>query len=311
VPRAVVAVAAVALWAMAATAQQPRRVERSAADVAIALGRLADAESELYSASRRAPREPSARGALGSYLAARGKLKVGAVLLEEARQFGGDQRTIDDRLAHIYRWLGEWNAVAALSSPSGDDEREVARWLAAHPGTVVGPDSSVTPIAPNEMAGLGRITIGVGSEAIPVDVDASVEGLVLPPTVGVLAALQTFAAPGGGTAGVAFAVTIGGFTITNVPAKLSPEGRARIGLDVLARLTPTFDPPARRLTLRSRPPERLRGVEMPVLLTFPGVRIVARDGQPPVAIETAAGRAALRGARWTFDLSLGALIVER
>jgi hypothetical protein len=286
-------------------------VESSAADLAIALGRLADAESELYAASRRAPREPSARGALGNYLAARGQLKVGAVLLEEARQFGGDPRTIDARLIHIYRWLGEWNEVAALSSPAADGDREMARWLAARPGAITGPDSSVTPLSPNEIAGLGRITIGVGGETMPADVDPSIEGLVLPATVGVLAALQSFAAPGGGTAGVVFALTLGGYTLTNVPARLSPDGRARIGFDVLARLSPTFDPAARRLTLRTRPPEKPRGVEMPVLLTFPGVRIVAREGQAPVALETAAGRAALRGARWTFDLRHGALIVDR
>jgi hypothetical protein len=305
------AIAAVALVATAAHAQLPRRVEPSAADLAIALGRLADAEAELYAASRRAPREPSARGALGSFLASRGQLKVGAVLLEEARQFGGDPLTIDARLAHIYRWRGEWNEVAALSSPAADGEREMARWLAAHPGTISGPDSAVTPLEPNELAGIGRIVVGVGGTTLPVDVDPSIEGLMLPSTVGVLAALRTFATPEGGTTGVVFEMTLGGYSLTNVPVRLSPDERARIGFDVLARLTPTFDQAGRRLTLRLRPPERPRGEEVAILLTFPGVRLVVRDGQAPVALEAAAGRAALRGARWTFDLRHGALIVDR
>ena len=63
---------------------QQLRVDVSAAEVAISQGRLDDAERELYAASRRAPREPSARGALGTLLAARGHFRIGAVLLEEA-----------------------------------------------------------------------------------------------------------------------------------------------------------------------------------------------------------------------------------
>ncbi|HEY4659712.1 MAG TPA: hypothetical protein VIH11_09400, partial [Gemmatimonadaceae bacterium] len=57
--------------------------------------------------------------------------------------------------------------------------------------------------------------------------------------------------------------------------------------------------------------EPARGEALAILLGFPGVRLVARPGQSPVALESAAGRAALRGARWTFDLRRGAVVVER
>ena len=309
--RQVVAVLATAMIAPTAGAQSSRPVELSVADNSIRLGRLADAESELYAASRRAPREPAARGALGNFLAARGQLKVGAVLLEEARQFGGDRRTIEDRLAHVYRWLGEWSPIASLSRPVADGEREMARWLARRPGSIDGPDSSVVALAPNERAGLGQVTIGVGDETMLADIDPSIEGVELPPTAGVMTAMQAFAAAGGSTPGVLYLVTIGGYRLSNVPVRLSADGHSRIGFDVLAPLRPTFDLAARRLTMRLRRAENVRGVEIPVLLTFPGVLIVVGDGQPPAALESAAGRAALHGVRWTFDLRRGAVIVER
>jgi hypothetical protein len=95
--------------------------------------------------------------------------------------------------------------------------------------------------------------------------------------------------------------------LANVHARLSPGARAAIGLDVLAGLVPTFDASAHMLTLRSHATV-VPGDAIPFLLGFPGVRIVARTGQPPMAIESAAGRAALRGARWTFDLRRGAIV---
>ena len=60
------------------------------ADTLLIAGRIFAAESLYYIAVRRAPRDPVARLALGRYLAQRGALKVGAVLMEEARYFGGD-----------------------------------------------------------------------------------------------------------------------------------------------------------------------------------------------------------------------------
>jgi hypothetical protein len=105
-------------------------------------------------------------------------------------------------------------------------------------------------------------------------------------------------------------VSIGALRLTSVPATLSPGARPTVGLDVLAALTPTFDPAARQLTLRRRVTPQ-SGESLPILLSFPGVKFVSRAGQPPVAVESAAGRAALRGARWTLDVRHGAIVTQR
>ena len=77
-----------ALAAGALPARAQRYVTR--ADSLLRQGRVFAAEELYYTAVRKAPRDPVARLALGRYLAARGALRPGAVLMEEARFFGGD-----------------------------------------------------------------------------------------------------------------------------------------------------------------------------------------------------------------------------
>jgi hypothetical protein len=289
-------------------AQRVPQPVTSAADVAISQGRLDDAEQLLFAASSRATHEPSARGALGSYLASRGKLRIGTVLLEEARQFGGDAQEIEARLARIYPWLGDWSSVAGLKhyAPSGP-EHDRARWLAGHAMTVSGPDSLVVPTEPNDLYGLGRIVLLFHGAPMQVDIDPNVEGLVLPSWPIVTGASEQFGMRDSATVAVVREFSIGTLHFSNVRAKLAPDAHPAIGLDVLAALEPTFDLAARRLTLR-RKPVAVAGDTVPVLLGFPGVKIVARSGSPPVPIESAGGRAALRGGRWTFDLKRGAIV---
>ncbi|MFI5245364.1 MAG: hypothetical protein ACHQQR_09090, partial [Gemmatimonadales bacterium] len=105
-------------------------------------------------------------------------------------------------------------------------------------------------------------------------------------------------------------IAIGAMRFSNVPARLYPAAHATIGLDVLAALTPTFDASAHRLMLRQQAAPA-SGDPLPILLSFPGVRLIARAGQAPVAIESAAGRATLRGASWTFDVRRGAIVAAR
>src|SRR5690242_539028 len=76
------------------------------ADSLFASARVSAAESLYYAASSARPRDAVARAALGRYLASRGALRIGAVLLEEARQFGGDTASIARSLAPIYASLG-------------------------------------------------------------------------------------------------------------------------------------------------------------------------------------------------------------
>ncbi|HEV8409501.1 MAG TPA: hypothetical protein VGQ30_03265 [Gemmatimonadaceae bacterium] len=280
----------------------------SAADVAIATGRLEDAEQLLFAASSRATHEPSARGALGMYLASRGRLRIGTVLLEEARQFGGDPQEIDARLARIYPWLGDWAALAALKHYAiSGPEHDRARWLAAHATTVGGADSVVATIEPNDVYGLGRIVLLFQGAPMPVDIDPSVDGLVLPSSPVVTGASEQFGMRDSSTVAVVREFAIGTLRFSNVRARLAPAARPAIGLDVLAILEPTFDIGAHRLTLR-RKNVAIAGDSMAVLLGFPGVRVVPRAGSAPVALESAAGRAALRGVPWTFDFKRGAIV---
>jgi hypothetical protein len=304
-------ICAVALSEQPLAAQGVREPAQSAADVAIAQGRLDAAETALFGAASRAPHEPSARGALGNYLASRGRLRVGAVLLEEARKFGGDSSIIDARLARIYAWLGDWAAVAALRrAPISSVEHDRVRWLASHAPAHSGPDSVVVALEPNELAGFGRIALSVGHATFQADIDPNIDGLVLPSTVDVNGESQLFGMHDSAVVAAVRAVEIGALHFTNVRARLAPAARPAIGFDVLAALTPTFDPRSRTLTLRTRAAS-VAGEPLPFLLAFPGVKIVSRTGEPPVGIETAAGRAALRGGRWTFDMKRGAIVVER
>jgi hypothetical protein len=291
-------------------AQDVRPVVPSESEAAIADGRLADAESILFKASSADPHDPAARGALGLFMASRGRLKVGAVLLEEARQFGGDAAAIDARLARIFGWLGSWPDFAALKHyAAAGPEHDRALWLTAHPTGRDGADTATVALEPNEIAGLGRVVLVIGSDSVTADIDPAVDGLVLPSSADVTAESRQFGMHDSASVAVVYAVGIGAMRLTNVPARLVPAARPTIGLDLLAALMPTFDAAAHALLLRAQPAPQ-PGELFPFVLGFPGVRFVARAGQPLVAMESAAGRAALRGSRWTFDLRRGAIVVS-
>ena len=93
--RAKTCVALVALTSLA-TLAAPAQAQWGVwgADSLLAAGRVTAAESLYYAASSASPRDPGPRAALGRYLAARGALRIGAVLLEEARVFGGDTASL-------------------------------------------------------------------------------------------------------------------------------------------------------------------------------------------------------------------------
>ena len=242
------------------------------------------------------------------FLASRGKFRIGTVLLEEARQFGGDAAVIDARLARIYPWLGDWTAVAALKHyATSGPENDRARWLVAHAPAYNGSDSTIVPLDPNESFGLGRIVLIFQGAPMQVDIDPNIEGLVLPSWPVVTGEAQQFGMRDSATVAVVREFKIGTIQFSNVRAKLSPAAHPAIGLDVLAALEPTFDAAGRHLTLR-RHNAVIAGETVPILIGFPGFRLVPRVGQPPVTIESAAGRAALRGAPWTVDLKRGVIV---
>ena len=292
-------------------AQGERRVDPSAAELAIAMGRFDLAEAALFEEIRRAPRAPTARGALGTYLASRGKFQVGITLLEEAIKFGGDSAQVEARLAEVFRWTAQYDRAATLMHTRlAPEAREAMRRSAGT--TPGGALSSTTPLLPNEAFGLGRIWIVIGTERVEADVQPLLTGVQLPATLALFGAVEPVGARGDTTYAVARTIAIGGTLFGPVPVTLVPSlGTARIGLDVLAQLTPTFDFTARTLTLGAQHVAPAQAERWPLLLTFPGVSFVATEGTAPVLLHSPGGRSAIRGTRWTLDLATGTIIVER
>ncbi len=291
-------------------AQDPRQVDPSPAERAIAVGRLDVAEALLYDAVARAPRQPAARGALGAFLASRGKFLPGATLLDEALYFGADSATVEARLLEIYRWTGEYGRLAALQhAPLSAERRECyARTGTTQAG---GAAQATVPLRPNDELGIGRITITIAGVTLDADVQPTMSGIELPSSVEVRSAIEPTGVRGDTTFGVARTLRIGDVTLGPVPVALVPHPRvARLGLDVLSLLTPTFDTRNGTFTVRAQP-YKPAGELLPLMLTFPGVSFVAGDATAPVALHEPAGRAALRGTRWTLDVTGGAIVIER
>ncbi|HWJ22854.1 MAG TPA: hypothetical protein VNS52_10930 [Gemmatimonadaceae bacterium] len=294
-------------------------------------GRIFAAESAYYDAARHAPRDPSARLALGRYLAARGALRIGAVLMEEARFFGGDTKAIGTELAPVYARLGDYRSLAALpGTPLTATERARAEWLRDHAPEARGSDSATVAYAPDAggAGALGRVTLGLGGEAVEATIDPSVRGLVLdtawthrPDDAKTFGTRQAGGAPA--TIGAALAVKLGEITLTNVPARFAPQGgraSARIGLDVLAALAPTFDERARRITLRraGRVAPALPGEHLPTLTFASGVWLGSSASAAPaassptsVSLASTRARSQLRDTRWTMDTRRGEIVLER
>jgi hypothetical protein len=94
-----------------AEAQAPRQLPVTRADMLLQEGRWSEAEAAFYQQSERAPRDAVARAALGRYLAMKGAVRPGIVLIDEARQFGLDARLARDLTAPL-RLILEWRSAA-------------------------------------------------------------------------------------------------------------------------------------------------------------------------------------------------------
>lgn len=299
--------------ATSAVAQRARQVELSPADQAIAAGKYGYAEELLFYESSLDTRNHVNRAALGSFMAARGKLLVGATLLEEAMRFGADSASIQTRLFEVYRWEGRYAQAAGF--PHARVSAEIrAAFERVSQSEVTGLPSATVPMQPNEFLGLGRVPIQVGGERIDVDIQPQLSGMQLPSTMQLFSSLEAVIARGDTTFAIAPSISIGGVQVGPVPVMLVPGLRAgRLGLDVLAQMRPTFDQRAGTLTVRSSEPSPDVGVQQRrlIYLTFPGVSYLARDGEAAVALHAPAGRAGVRGTRWTLDLAAGAILIER
>jgi hypothetical protein len=298
------------------------------ADSLLSVGRPFSAETLYYAAVRREPHDPTARLALGRYLAARGALKVGAVLMEEARFFGGDAAEVARALAPVYARLGDYRALDALpATPLGRAERARVEWLHNNRATPDGPDSVAVPYEPRERGALGSVTLGIGADSVEAVVDPAARGLTLDPAW--MRHKESKVFPAGShdpraAVGVTREVRIGELSLGDVPTRYGSGGgarRATVGLDVLATLTPTFDARARRLTLR-KPGQwsgdavgsarvdlsAARAVRVPTLDTAGGLLVIGRDGAWPLASDR--GRALVRGTRVTVNARRGELVVN-
>ena len=276
-------------------------------------GRIVAAENLYYLAVRRQPRDPEARLALGRYLAARGALKVGAVLMEEARYFGGDARAVAVQLAPVYARLGDWRALAALpGTPLSTGERLRATWLQANPFTLRGPDSATVALLPDER-GLGAVTLVVEGDTLRAIIDPAVQGIVLDTTWTAGRGVRVFKGNADTDrrrfAGAAPSARLGAIALANAPVKFAPMPvrEARIGLDLLGQLAPTFDANAGRLMLRraGRLPAIDGAPRIPTIVLPSGVHVVSNGTLP---LGSAQARA-LIGPRWSLDARRGEIVI--
>ena len=90
---------------------------RSRADVLIDAGLWPQAEEAYYAQSRLRPRAPGPRAALGRYLAMKGAVLPGTVLIEEALRFGLDS-SVARALLKPWRSVLEWREIATIRADS-------------------------------------------------------------------------------------------------------------------------------------------------------------------------------------------------
>jgi hypothetical protein len=319
--------ALVSILAIALAAPRPASAQFGAglllADSMLASGRVQVAESLYYAASSARPRDAVARAALGRYLAARGALRIGAVLLEEARLFGGDTARIALSLAPIYGSLGDYRALATLpSSPLSASEQKRVRWLVSHPPVLEFPDSVASlpykPLA--DGLGIGILSIGLGERRVDAVIDARVSGVVLRGRAAKRrGGLRVFGEDSTGAVAVVPELHVGTVTLSNVPVRLDTDNAPGekhdrqsviLGLDVLRRLAPTFDPVTDTITLRrtGQIGPTMVGTRAPMLLDEQGLRFVI-EGRWQTAASPKTAK--LLGAqRWTLDSKHGVLVLQ-
>ncbi len=285
------------------------------ADQLMRSGRVFAAESVYYWATTAKPRDPQARLALGGYLASRGALRTAATLLEEARFFGGDARTVAVQLAPLYELMGEYAALSQLpASPLSPAEQRRAEWLRDNRPTRRGPESVVVTLRRTSPEPIGTIALRIGNDTILAHIDPRTRGLTLDAAWTTRRGIVMFAPEGARTTeqvvGVVRELRIGELVLGNVPVRFATRGepaRAIVGLDFLVRLAPTFDEQASTVTLRrtGRAPAPRSARTYPTLARDGTLLLL--DGRTLHPLETS-GRALVEGRRWT--VRTGEIVVQ-
>jgi hypothetical protein len=284
------------------------------ADSLLAAGRLNAAESLYYAAVRAQPRDPVARGALGKYLAGRGATIAGAVLLEEARDFGGDSAAIARSLAPLYARMNAFEKLEALRpSVVSAAERQRAAWLATHPpGASFGDSVVLLSYRPSGNGdGIGTVLLNFGRAQVPAIIDPRVTGLLLPASMH--ADVRTFGMTGDSAIAVATAVRIGPVSLANVPAMVADVRALRIGFDVIARYSPSFDPVRGSLVLRKTVVRAAAPMSsparVPALYDTNGLRLLIGGRWQPTSGAIASMLLATRS--WLWDARRGDVVLLR
>jgi hypothetical protein len=291
------------------------------ADSLLASGELARAESAFYAAARARPRDPVARFALGKFLVERGATRVGATLLEESLQFGGDPVFVGRELLRAYLATAEFAPLAVLAAAS-PAQRERAKWLTTRGPRVIAPDSVISvKLAPgDDSASLGLVAARVNGVAIVLSLSSQAQGIVVSRAVVRERRPRIFAAgadsTGAGDAdllAVADSLSIGRLAMLNQPvtiATLPPGKQGLIGLAALGRFAPTADSKTGTLTLRADGSVRddIPGDRLPTLDQATGLSVLRSRVWIASPAEVAR---LLRNRGWTFDAKRGTLIVER
>ena len=314
-----------ALLVAAAPGTSAAQADVARADSLLRTGQVARAERLYFSAARRRPRDPEARFALGTYLASRGAWRVGGVLIEEARRFGGSPTRAATLLAPMYAQTGAYASLLSLGVrlPAGELAR--ARWLRTNPGSFAGPEQEVLPLmGAGDARSLGAIRMLIGSDTVQAEIDPAVSGLILDRAHVRTPGVRTFdAGPDGTHPAVGTRIGFAMVTMRNAPIILGDAGgpgHARVGFDWLARWAPTIDLRARTVTLR-RAGRVMRGVgpraeRLPMLGWIPGVAGAPVPG-PWLAAGGGFSRVTtdvllrMRASRLTYDPRRGELLIER
>jgi hypothetical protein len=327
--------AAAAAAATAATAQSAPSADQLRANALVArgdtmliAGRLFGAESAYYSAAHLAPHDPATRLALGRYLAGRGRWRIGATLMEEARHFGGNPGAVAGVLASVYAQLGmvdstykranDWAALAALpSSAVSVGERQRAEYLQDNLPALEGPDSAIVLYTVSDSHLLGRVKLSLGGDSVFAVIDGRTSGLVLDTSWLRRDSVKGFAPRGtrdpAAVFGVVKRVQMGDVVFVNQPVRFQPlrgPHNALIGLDVFSALAPTFDPRVGFVMVRrsSRVTDSLPGWRIPTFVSRSGVQVVKGDTMFPIGHPDV--QQYFRVGKWTWDARRGVVVVD-
>jgi hypothetical protein len=304
-----------------AAAQRPELPPPSRADELLAVGRLALAEKELYAAAAAEPREPAHRGALGRYLASRGRFIIAQVLFQEALRFGADTPTVARALAAMdpYRTPAERRPVPGVRRPTAVRARDQARSARGGMETIDGVETTVPITMTEDTRTLARFRARGTRDSVWVTLDPAREGIAVSSADDSALVMEAFGGRGAGTPVLIQEIWVGERRLAWLDAYVDPSvppGEVRIGLDLLWRWRAVIDErsPAPVLTLPfagARTMVTARSFHLPIVLRFPGLWLVPQPGVEPFMLESARGRAYLRRARWQFDPGTSTLIVER